>query len=260
MSLVTLDLRDAIARITLNRPEKLNSLNAAMHEELRGAIEEVRSGTARTLILTGAGRAFCTGQDLAERVVPPGAAPVDLGESIERNYKPLVLALRALPFPVIAAVNGTAAGAGASLALACDIVLAARTAVFIQAFSNIGLGPDAGGSYFLPRLVGSARAMGLALTAEKLGAEQAAHWGLIWKCVDDDRLMSEVDALATRFALGPPLAYAAIKRALLASPTHSVEQQLDLERDSQRMLGYSEDYREGITAFLGKRTPRFKGE
>lgn len=261
MRLVTLDLHDGIARITLNRPEKLNSLHAAMHEELREAIAKVRSSEdARALILTGAGRAFCTGQDLAERVVPPGAAPIDLGESIEKNYKPLVLALRALPFPVIAAVNGAAAGAGASLALACDIVLAARSAVFIQAFSNIGLGPDGGGSYFLPRLIGSARAMGLALTAETLSAEQAAQWGLIWKCVDDDQLMTEAESLTTRFALGPPLAYAAIKRALHASSGNTIERQLDLERDSQRALGYSEDYREGVTAFLAKRPPRFKGK
>lgn len=260
MSLVTLDLHDGIARITLNRPEKLNGLNAAMHEELRGAIAQLRSSPARTLILTGAGRAFCTGQDLAERVVPPGAAAIDLGDSIEKNYKPLVLALRALPFPVIAAVNGAAAGAGASLALACDIVLAARSAVFIQAFSKIGLGPDGGGSYFLPRLAGSARAMGLALTAETLSAEQAAQWGLIWKCVDDEQLPGEADALASRFARGPALAYASIKQALHASPANTIEQQLDLERDRQRELGYSEDYREGVAAFMEKRAPRFKGK
>lgn len=260
MTDVLYEFSDGIARITLNRPGKLNSLTAAMHGELRQAIERAASGGARVLILTGAGRAFCTGQDLAERLVPPGAPPPDLGHSLETLYKPLVLALRALPLPVIAAVNGAAAGAGASLAFACDIVLAARSALFIQAFSKLGLGPDCGGSYFLPRLAGSARAMGLLLTADRLGAEQAERWGLIWKCVDDDKLMPEAEALAARFVQGPPLAYAAIKAALHASPHHTLEQQLDLERDTQRMLGRSEDYREGVAAFMEKRAPTFKGK
>lgn len=260
MSDVLYECRGGIARITLNRPDKLNSFTAAMHGELRQAIERTQADGARTLILSGAGRAFCTGQDLAERVMPPGALPPDLGHSIETHYKPLVLALRALPMPVIAAVNGAAAGAGANLALACDIVLAARSAVFIQAFSKLGLGPDCGGSYFLPRLAGTARAMGLVLTAEKLTAEQAESWGLIWKCVDDDKLLPEAEALAARFSQGPPLAYAAIKRALYASPDNSLEQQLDLERDTQRALGRSEDYREGVIAFMEKRAPQFKGK
>ena len=260
MSSVLYGCQDGLARITLNRPDRLNSFNAAMHGELRQALERARSDQARALILTGAGRAFCTGQDLAERVTPPGAPPPDLGHSIETYYKPLVLALRALPLPVIAAVNGAAAGAGANLAFACDIVLAARSAVFIQAFSKLGLGPDCGGSYFLPRLTGTARAMGLLLTADNVAAGQAEEWGLIWKCVDDDRLMPEAEALAARFVLGPPLAYAAIKRTLYASPANTLEQQLDLERDVQQALGRSEDYREGVAAFMEKRTPAFKGK
>lgn len=254
------EIRDGIARITLNRPDKLNSFTVALHGELRQAIERTRAEGARVLILSGAGRAFCTGQDLAERIAPPGTPPPDLGHSIETWYKPLVLALRALPIPVIAAVNGAAAGAGANLALACDIVLAARSAVFIQAFSRLGLGPDCGGSYFLPRVAGTARAMGLMLTADKLSAEQAEQWGLIWKCVDDDRLMPETEALAARLVQGPPLAYAAIKRALYASSDNTLEQQLDLERDAQRALGRSEDYREGVTAFMEKRPPSFRGK
>ena len=260
MSTILYQFRDGVARITLNRPDKLNSLNAAMHDELRQAIGRVQADGARSLILTGAGRAFCTGQDLAERIMPRGAPPPDLGHSIETHYKPLVLALRALPIPVIAAVNGTAAGAGANLALACDIVLAARSACFIQAFSKIGLAPDCGGSYFLPRLAGSARAMGLALSGDRLSAEQAADWGLIWKCVDDDALMPDVEILAARFAQGPPLGYAATKRVLHASSNNTLEQQLDLERDTQRELGRSADYREGVAAFMEKRPAVFKGK
>ncbi|MBX3647287.1 MAG: 2-(1,2-epoxy-1,2-dihydrophenyl)acetyl-CoA isomerase PaaG [Rhodocyclaceae bacterium] len=260
MSAILYQFSDGVARITLNRPDKLNSLNEAMHGELRQAIGRVQTDGARSLILTGAGRAFCTGQDLSERVTPPGAPPPDLGLSIETHYKPLVLALRALPLPVIAAVNGAAAGAGANLALACDIVLAAQSAVFIQAFSRLGLAPDCGGSYFLPRLAGTARALGLALTAGKLPAEQAAAWGMIWQCLDDDKLMPEAEALAVRFAQGPPLAYAAIKRALYASPHNTLEQQLDMERDTQGQLGRSEDYREGVAAFMEKRPAVFKGK
>ena len=260
MSAILYQFSDGVARITLNRPDKLNSLNEAMHGELRQAIGRVQTDGARSLILTGAGRAFCTGQDLSERVTPPGAPPPDLGLSIETHYKPLVLALRALPLPVIAAVNGAAAGAGANLALACDIVLAAQSAFFIQAFSRLGLAPDCGGSYFLPRLAGTARALGLALTAGKLPAEHAAACGMIWQCLDDDKLMPEAEALAVRFAQGPPLAYAAIKRALYASPHNTLEQQLDMERDTQGQLGRSEDYREGVAAFMEKRPAVFKGK
>ncbi len=260
MSAVLFELQGPIVRITLNRPDRLNSIDAAMRGELLQAVKDAETTGARAVILTGAGRAFCTGQDLSERIMPPGAPPPDLGQSIESFYKPLVLALRALPMPVIAAVNGAAAGAGASLALACDIVLAARSAVFIQAFSKLGLGPDCGGSYFLPRLAGSARAMGLVLTADRLPAGQAEEWGLIWKCVDDDRLMPEAETLAQRFADGPPLAYAAIKRTMYASTHNTLAQQLDLERDTQRDLGRSGDYREGVTAFMEKRMPRFQGK
>jgi len=257
---ILFDLRNGIARITLNRPDKLNSFNTAMHVELREAIARTRDEGARVLLITGAGRGFCSGQDLADRVTAPGAPPPDLGHSIETIYKPLTLALRNLPMPVICAVNGVAAGAGANLALACDIVLAARSASFIQAFCKIGLMPDCGGSYFLPRMVGSARAMGLALLGDKLPAEQAAAWGLIWKCVDDDQLMPEAEAMATHFASAPTKGLAAIKRALNASADNTLEEQLDVERDNQRELGRSDDYREGVNAFIAKRTPKFTGD
>jgi len=250
-----------VARITLNRPDRLNSFTSAMHAEVRDALGAVRlDATARVLLLTGAGRGFCAGQDLGDRAVAPGSEPVDLGESIDNNYRPLVLRLRALPLPVVCAVNGVAAGAGANIALACDLVIAAKSASFIQAFCKIGLIPDAGGTYFLPRLIGSARAMGLALSGDKLSAEQAAAWGLIWKCVDDAEFPEAVESLAAQLAQAPTLGLAAIKRALYASADNSLEAQLDLERDLQRELGYSADYREGVTAFLEKRAPRFTGK
>ncbi len=257
---ILFEQQDGIARLTLNRPDRLNSFNDAMHAEVRDALERVRADAdARVLVLTGAGRGFCAGQDLGDRAVAPGGTPVDLGASIERNYMPLVLGLRALPLPVVCAVNGVAAGAGANLALACDIVIAARSASFIQAFCRIGLVPDSGGTYFLPRLVGTARAMGLALLGDKLEAEDAAAWGLIWDCVDDDVLASEVDALARSLAAAPTRGLAGIKRAIAASATNTLEQQLALERDLQRELGYSDDYREGVAAFLAKRPPNFTG-
>jgi len=249
-----------IARLTLNRPERLNSFNDAMHVEVRNALDAVKSdASVRVLLLTGAGRAFCAGQDLADRAVAPGAEPVDLGASIERNYRPLVLALRRLPLPVVCAVNGVAAGAGANIALACDIVIAAKSASFIQAFSKIGLIPDSGGTYFLPRLVGTARAMGLAMLGERLIAEQAAEWGLIWQCVDDGELHATVEKLLRTLAGAPTAGLAATKRALYASAGNSLETQLDLERDLQRTLGRSDDYREGVAAFAAKRAPRFTG-
>jgi 2-(1,2-epoxy-1,2-dihydrophenyl)acetyl-CoA isomerase len=249
-----------IARLTLNRPERLNSFNDAMHAEVRDALDRVRTDASlRVLVLTGAGRAFCAGQDLADRAVTPGAEAVDLGASIERNYRPLVLALRRLPLPVVCAVNGVAAGAGANIALACDIVIAAKSATFIQAFSKIGLIPDSGGTYFLPRLVGTARAMGLAMLGERLIAEQAAEWGLIWQCVDDGELHVTVEKLLRTLAGAPTGGLAATKRALYASADNSLETQLDLERDLQRMLGRSDDYREGVAAFTAKRAPRFGG-
>jgi 2-(1,2-epoxy-1,2-dihydrophenyl)acetyl-CoA isomerase len=249
-----------IARLTLNRPDRLNSFNDAMHAEVRDALARVKDDAmARVMLLTGAGRGFCAGQDLSDRAVAPGEAPVDLGESIERNYKPLILGLRALPLPVVCAVNGVAAGAGANIALACDIVIAAKSASFIQAFAKIGLIPDSGGTYFLPRLVGTARAMGLALLGDKLSAQQAAEWGLIWKCVEDAELAPTVDALLAQLAQAPTKALVAARRALHASAHATLEAQLDLERDLQRELGFSADYREGVAAFIAKRPPRFTG-
>src|SRR6478609_27478 len=201
---ILFSIEGGIARLTLNRPDRLNSFNDAMHAEVRDAVGRVRADpSVRVLLLTGAGRGFCAGQDLGDRAVAPGADPVDLGASIDRNYKPLVLALRALPLPVIAAVNGVAAGAGANLALACDLVIAARSAVFVQAFAKLGLVPDSGGTWLLPRLVGTARALGLALLGEKLSAEQAAAWGLIWRCVEDAELEALVADLARHFASAP---------------------------------------------------------
>ena len=251
---------EGIARITLNRPDRLNSFTAQMHAELRDALARIAADTGvRALLLTGAGRGFCAGQDLADRAVAPGAAPVDLGESIEKNYRPLVLALRDLPLPVVCAVNGVAAGAGANLALACDLVVACRSASFIQAFCRIGLVPDSGGTYFLPRLVGSARAMGLAMLGERIPADQAAAWGLIWKCVEDDQFVPVVDALLAQLAHSSTRGLAALKRAMHASAGNALEQQLDLERDLQRDLGLGADYREGVAAFLEKRRPLFSG-
>jgi 2-(1,2-epoxy-1,2-dihydrophenyl)acetyl-CoA isomerase len=258
---ILFDMRGGIARLTLNRPERLNSFTDAMHAEVRDALSRVRmDATTRVLLLTGAGRGFCAGQDLADRAVAPGAEPVDIGASIERNYKPLVLALRALPLPVVCAVNGVAAGAGANIALACDIVIAAKSASFIQAFARIGLLPDAGGTFFLPRLVGGARAMGLAMLGDKLSAEQAAEWGLIWKCVDDAELGPIVDALLQHFSTAPTRGLAATKRALQLSAGNTLEAQLDIERDAQRELGRSDDYREGVSAFSAKRVPKFTGK
>jgi 2-(1,2-epoxy-1,2-dihydrophenyl)acetyl-CoA isomerase len=249
-----------IARLTLNRPERLNSFNDAMHAEVRDAIARVKADTSvRVLLLTGAGRGFCAGQDLGDRAVAPGAEPVDLGASIERNYRPLVLALRRLPLPVVCAVNGVAAGAGANIALACDIVIAAKSASFIQAFSKIGLIPDSGGTYFLPRLVGRARAIGLTMLGERLIAEQAAEWGLIWQCVEDNELHETVEKLLRTLAGAPTAGLAAAKRAIYASADNTLETQLDLERDLQRELGRSADYQEGVAAFTAKRAPRFVG-
>ena len=254
-------IEDRIARLTLNRPERLNSFNDAMHAEVRDALARLRhDAAARVLLLTGAGRAFCAGQDLGDRAVAPGAEPVDLGASIERNYRPLVLSLRSLPLPVVCAVNGVAAGAGANIALACDIVIAAKSASFIQAFCKIGLIPDSGGTYFLPRLIGTARAIGLSMLGDKLTAEQAAHWGLIWYCVDDGALGETVEQLLRTLAGAPTAGLAATKRALYASGGNSLEEQLALERDLQRTLGNSADYREGVAAFLAKRAPRFTGK
>jgi 2-(1,2-epoxy-1,2-dihydrophenyl)acetyl-CoA isomerase len=250
-----------VLSLTLNRPDKLNAFNPEMHQLLRDALEEARDEAAvRAVLLTGSGRGFCAGQDLSERNVSADAAPIDLSVSLGSNYNPLVRRLRALPKPVVCAVNGVAAGAGANIALACDIVLAARSASFVQSFSRLGLVPDSGGTYFLPRLVGSARAMGLALLAERLPAEEAERWGLIWKAVDDARLMEEARDIARVLAAGPTKGYGLIKKALQASAGNSLDAQLDLERDLQREAGLSEDYREGVAAFMQKRKPQYKGK
>jgi 2-(1,2-epoxy-1,2-dihydrophenyl)acetyl-CoA isomerase len=248
-----------IARLTLNRPDKLNSFNTQMHGEVREALSGLPGQGARVLVLTGAGRGFCAGQDLGDRAVAPGTQGVDLGESIEKHYKPLVLALNTLPMPVIAAVNGVAAGAGANIALACDIVIAARSASFVQAFVKLGLLPDSGGTWTLPRLVGQSRALGLTLLGNKLPAETAAAWGMIWQCVEDAELQTTVDALAQQFAAAPTRGLAATKAAIRGSGEHSLAEQLDIERDAQRELGRSADYAEGVAAFIGKRTPNFTG-
>ena len=250
-------LEGGIARITLNRPDRLNSFTAHMHEELRGALDQAE--VARVVILTGAGRAFCAGQDLNDRAVAADDHPVDLGVTVETGWNPLIKRLAAMPQPVIARVNGVAAGAGANIALACDIVVAARSAKFIQSFSAIGLIPDSGGSWILPRLVGHARAMGLALTGEPLPAEKAEEWGLIWKCVDDDALDSEVDALAGKLAALPPLGLSAIKSIIRSTWDRTLDQELQMQRNEMRRLGFTEDYREGVAAFLEKRPPKFIG-
>ena len=257
---ILFELNDGIARLTLNRPDRLNSFNVQMHAEVREALAQVAATPdARVLVLTGAGRGFCAGQDLGDRAVAPGGQGVDLGESIEKNYKPLVLALRNLPIPVIAAVNGVAAGAGANIALACDLVIATRSASFVQAFSKLGLVPDSGGTWFLPRLVGNARALGLALLGDKLPAEQAAQWGLIWRCVDDGEFKEAIEALAKQLASAPTRGLARTKQAIYESWQHSLERQLDQERDYQRELGRSQDYAEGVAAFAEKRNPKFTG-
>lgn len=250
---------DGVARLTLNRPERLNSFNGEMHAEVRTVLARVTGDGARVLVLAGAGRGFCAGQDLGDRQVAPGGARADLGESIERNYKPLILTLRSLPMPVVAAVNGVAAGAGASLALACDIVIAARSASFIQAFCRLGLVPDSGATWFLPRLVGNARALGLAMLGERLGAAEAAQWGLIWRCVDDEEFPAAVDRLAAGLAAAPTRGIVQTREAIIGSWQRSLAEQLDVERDVQRELGYTADYEEGVAAFTEKRAPRFTG-
>jgi 2-(1,2-epoxy-1,2-dihydrophenyl)acetyl-CoA isomerase len=246
-----------IGRITLNRPDRLNSFTAAMHEELKEALPEIAS--ARVIVLTGAGRGFCAGQDLNDRAVSTGDHPVDLGMTVETSWNPLIRKLTSLPQPVIAQVNGVAAGAGANIALACDMVVAARSAKFIQSFSAIGLIPDSGGTWVLPRLVGQARAMGLALTGEPLTAEKAEEWGMIWKCVDDEALGAEVDAIANKLAMLPPLGLAAIKQMIRSSWSHTLDQELNHQRDAMRRLGFTQDYREGVAAFLEKRQANFVG-
>jgi 2-(1,2-epoxy-1,2-dihydrophenyl)acetyl-CoA isomerase len=249
-----------VTRLTLNRPEKLNAFTLAMHAELRAALEAAGDNSqCRVIVLTGAGRAFCAGQDLAETRPAAEGGMGDAGSRLEQAYNPLVKLIASLEKPIVCAVNGIAAGAGANVALACDIVVAARSASFLQAFTRIGLVPDASGTWTLPRLVGPARARALTMLAEPLPAATAEAWGLIWKAVDDDKLEAEVSALASKLATAPTYALGLTKRAIGLSSTNTLAQQLDLERDLQRKAGASPDAAEGISAFLEKRAPKFTG-
>lgn len=258
---ILLEVDQGVALLTLNRPDNLNSFNAEMHDQMRAALSQIRKdASVRALVITGSGRGFCAGQDLGDRNVAPGIEAPDLGESIEKRYNPMLRTLRNLPLPVICAVNGVAAGAGANIALACDITLAARSASFIQAFCKIGLIPDSGGTWTLPRVAGMARAKGMALLGDKIPAEQAESWGMIWRCVDNEQLMEEAMKLARHLATQPTKGLALIKRALHASASNTFDEQLDLERDLQRLAGRTEDYREGVAAFMEKRQPSFKGQ
>ncbi len=258
---IEFEITDGVAVLTLNRPDRMNSFNTEMHAEVRDAIKQAKkSEDVRCLLITGNGRGFCAGQDLSDRNVDPNAEMPNLGESIEKNYNPLIRSLQTLEMPVICAVNGVAAGAGANIAFACDIVLAARSASFIQAFCKIGLVPDSGGTWTLPRLVGHARAMALSMLGDKISAEQAMAWGMIWKCIDDEALKDEALAMAKQLATQPTKGLALIKRAIQSSWDNSFDEQLDLERDLQTLAGRTEDYREGVSAFMNKRQPTFKGK
>lgn len=261
---LALEIDAGVAVLTLRRPEKLNTLTVRMHEELRQAFDAIERAVEdpqrlRALVITGAGRAFCAGQDLAERRRAAGEPPPDLGQSLRRNYNPLVARIAALPLPVIAAVNGVAAGSGANLALACDIVIAARSASFIQSFCRVGLIPDAGGTWILPRLIGMARAKGLAFLGERLSAEQALQWGLIWQVVDDADLMPSALALARRLAGQATRSFALQKRAFAMSLSNGLAAQLELEAQLQAEAGATADYREGVASFLERRDPVFTG-
>lgn len=258
---IQFEIADGYATLTLNRPDRLNSFNVEMHGEVREALARVRTDPQiRCLLLTGAGRGFCAGQDLSDRNVAPGEEMPDLGHTLERHYNPLIRTLTGLPKPVVCAVNGVAAGAGANIALACDIVLAARSASFIQAFCKLGLIPDSGGTWSLVQAVGLPRAKGLALLGDKLSAEQAAEWGLIWRAIDDEELMPEARRLAAHLATQPTAGLGAIKRALHSACAADLDRQLDAERDLQRIAGRSRDYREGVAAFIEKRKPEFSGQ
>jgi 2-(1,2-epoxy-1,2-dihydrophenyl)acetyl-CoA isomerase len=257
-STILLDVADGAYRLTLNRPDRLNAFVVQMHEEVRDVLSRIEAdSTARVLLITGAGRGFCAGQDLGERDV--GSGPLDLSQGPDTQYNPLVRRLVALPLPVVCAVNGVAAGAGVNIAAACDIVVAKKSAKFAQAFSAIGLVPDSGGTWFLPRLIGQARALSFTLLNETLSAERAEAIGLIWKAIDDDAFDAEVDAIVNKLAKAPTFGLASAKRAIRGSWTATLDEALDLERDMQRDCGLSPDYKEGVTAFKEKRPPRFTG-
>lgn len=257
---IAYEVENNVAKLTLNRPDSLNSFTQKMHEEVRSVLTQVRDDASiRCLLITGAGRGFCAGQDLNDRSVKSDQAAPDLGESVEKNYNPLIRTIFDLEKPVICAVNGVAAGAGASIALACDIVIAARSASFIQAFCKIGLVPDSGGTWSLPRALGLPRAKALALLGDKLSAEQAAQWGMIWQCVDDDKLQEEALKLANHLATQPTKGLARIKKLLNESMSNPLHVQLEAEKAAMRELGRSNDYREGVAAFIEKRAPKFQG-
>lgn len=260
---ILLTIQGGVARVTLNRPEKMNSFTQASHQALRDTLDTVeRDSSVRVLLLTGSGRAFCAGQDLADEQVAfvPGQTPPDMGVVVEENYKPLILRLQNLPIPTVAAVNGVAAGAGSSIALACDLVIAKESASFIQAFSKIGLIPDTGGTWFLPQRVGMARAMGMALLGDKIPATTAAQWGLIWSAVADEAFDQAVDSLTQKLALAPTKALVRTRQAMFAAHRNSLEEQLTLEANMMRELGQSDDFIEGVAAFLEKRPAVFKGK
>ncbi|ARD43538.1 2-(1,2-epoxy-1,2-dihydrophenyl)acetyl-CoA isomerase PaaG [Colwellia sp. PAMC 21821] len=258
---IEFSINKGVAILILNRPDKLNSFNQLMHKEIREVLKKVNiEDNIRCLLITANGRGFCAGQDLDERKFDPDAAPIDLGESIEKNYNPMIRLIRSLKLPVICAVNGVAAGAGANLALSCDIVLASTEASFIQAFSRIGLVPDSGGTWTLPHAVGIPRAMALSLLGEKITAEQAERWGMIWKTYPPNELYDKALKMAIDLSVQPTSGLALIKKAIQCSPHNTLDQQLDLERDLQRLAGQSDDYKEGVTAFIEKRRPNFTGK